>query len=251
MALGSRAKRSGHLGDSLFEKVVDHHPFTLIPDATLEALGQFFAAFKVQQLVGVGLLHKHFKLAQDTIMVHDGHVCKPESSQSSVSATGTSFFWNGTDFQAFEYAQREPLNLPPNFLDAFAGYLESHRLSGQISLSKLDTRGTMSAEHRDPETAFKTGRDTELERAVSRPERREMKQTLIPYKSAPGRKLFMERLDATTNSHIMEEAPSSLPRDATQWAFEGVPVIMHGCARLTDGQRGYIHKKKVRCFRPS
>lgn len=74
-----------------------------------------------------------------------------------------------------------------------------------------------------------------------------MKQTLTPYKSAPGRKVFMERLDATTNSHIMEEAPSILPRDATQWDFECVPVVMHGCARLTDGQGGYIHKKKVRC----
>lgn len=79
-----------------------------IPDATQRALGQLFAAFKVGQSVGVGFLHKHFKLAQDTIMVHDRLVCKPESIQSSFSATGTSFFWDGTDFHPFEYGQGEP-----------------------------------------------------------------------------------------------------------------------------------------------
>lgn len=62
----------------------------------------------------------------------------------------------------------------------------------------------------------------------------------------------MERLDTTTNSHIVEEAPYIVPRDATQWIFEGgVPVITHGCVRLYDGQGGYIHKRKVRYCRSS
>ena len=63
-----------------------------IPDATLQALGLLFAAYKVENLVGVSLLHKHFQLAQETIMIHNGHVCKPEPIQNSVHTTGTSFF---------------------------------------------------------------------------------------------------------------------------------------------------------------
>ena len=118
-----------------------------IPDATLQALGLLFAAYKVENLVGVGLLHKHFELAQNTIMVHNGNVCKPESIHDSIHTTGTSFFWDGTNFQAFEYRQGDPLELPPEFLDAFAGHLESHNLAAQVALSKLhtaDTEGTVS-----------------------------------------------------------------------------------------------------------
>lgn len=212
-----------------------------IPHATLRALGQLFTASKVEQLVGVGLLHKHFELAPHTIMVHDGLVCKPASIENSVGATGTSFFWDGTKFQAFEYAQGEPLNLPSDFLVAFAGYLESHRLSGHVSLSKLDGSATISARYPDHETNYMPAHVTELERDVSHSE---------CHQPGPGRKLFMERLDPTTNSHIMQEAPYILPRDATQWIFEGdVPVITYGCARLSNGQGGYTHKKKVRYFR--
>ena len=110
----------------------------VIHEDTLLALGQLFATFKVEHLVGVGLLHKHFRLAQDNIMVHNGSVCKPEPIQSSAHATGTSFFWDGTQFKAFEYGQGEPLNLPTHFLDSFAGHLESHNLCGSVALLKLD-----------------------------------------------------------------------------------------------------------------
>ena len=65
------------------------------------------------------------------------------------------------------------------------------------------------------------------------------------HKSKTSRKLFMERLDPTTNAHIVEEAPGSLPTEATQWIFEGgVPFITYGCKRLNVGKG--IHKKDER-----
>ena len=57
----------------------------------------------------------------------------------------------------------------------------------------------------------------------------------------------MERLDPTTNAHILEEVPEIQPRDATQWIFEGgVPFITYGCARTNVGTGDYLHKEKVR-----
>ncbi len=56
----------------------------------------------------------------------------------------------------------------------------------------------------------------------------------------------MERLDPATSSHIIKEAPEILPREATQWIFEGgIPVITHGCARTNGGEDIYLHKPKV------
>ena len=70
-----------------------------------------------------------------------------------------------------------------------------------------------------------------------------MELKLIPHKSRPGRKLFMERLDPATHSHILEETPNIPPRDATQWISEGgVPVITHGCKSTSGGEGEYEHK---------
>ena len=85
-------------------------------------------------------------------MVHNGHVCKPEPIQGSLSATGTSFFWDGTDIQAFKYRKAEPLTFPNDFLDAFANHLDSHQLRSMVALSKLDAKRAILAEDCDPKT---------------------------------------------------------------------------------------------------
>lgn len=60
-----------------------------LPDeATLRGLGNLIVQFGVEHLVGIYLIHKHFDLAQDTIMVHDGLVCKSQAFNSATSLTG-------------------------------------------------------------------------------------------------------------------------------------------------------------------
>ena len=148
---------SKFISPSVYNELPGINDNEVIHEDTLLALGQLFAAFKVEHLVGVGLLHKHFSLVQDSIMVHNGHVCKPEPIQSSAHATGTSFFWDGTKFQAFEYGHGEPLNLPTDFLGSFASHLKSRNLCGGVALLKLDS---------DPVTSFHPRRDGDPEAAV-------------------------------------------------------------------------------------
>lgn len=162
----------------LYNALSDIDDTVVIPDVTLQAIGQLFAAFNVEHIVGVALLHKHFKLAQGTIMVHKGNICKLEPIRDSPSATGTSFFWDGTNFQAFEYGQEEPLTLPNDFLGALANHLESHQLSSKVALSKLDTKRTILTVHSVAEAMPSTQRNLDREITV---------------------RYFMTRIEAKTN----------------------------------------------------
>ena len=148
---------SKFISPSIYNELPGINDNEVLHEDTLLALDQLFTAFKVKHLIGVGLLHKHFRLTPDNIMVHNGSVCKPESIQSSTHATGTSFFWDGSKFQAFEYGHGEPLSLPTDFLSSFAGHLESHSLCGGVALVNLGC---------DPVTRFDTRRDGDPETAV-------------------------------------------------------------------------------------
>lgn len=128
---------SNFIAPSVYNTLPDIDDTTAIPDETLKALGSLLSKYDVEQLVGIGLLHKHFDLAEDTAMVHYGLVCKPESIKGPNLATGTSFFWDGASFEAFEYGHQTPLALANEFLTDLANYLETHRLTGKVAVSKL------------------------------------------------------------------------------------------------------------------
>ena len=124
-----------------------------LPDeATLCGLGNLTVQFGVERLVGVYLIHKHFNLTQNTIMVHDGLVCKPQICSSAPSLTGVAYMWYGGNFQAFEYGNEGQLSLADDFLRAFADFLEIHKLSGRIALSKVDTSNKFFMEYCQPAT---------------------------------------------------------------------------------------------------
>ena len=153
--------------------------------------------------MGVGLVHKHFNLAQDAITVQNGDVCKPDPVNDSLSKTSNSFFWNGTDFQAFEYGQEEPSTIPNDFLDALACHLETHQLSHRVALSELYTKKAMGADNYDSETMSYT-RNSNDHKVSASDFISLMGLELTPHKSELGRKLFMERLDPATASQIIE-----------------------------------------------
>lgn len=101
---------------------------TVVANESLQALGRIFALHKVESKVGVGLLHKHFELAPETVMVHHKHICKPEYLPEETNLQGASFFWDGTKLQAFEYDNADPLCLPIGFLEDFVQYIQTNQL---------------------------------------------------------------------------------------------------------------------------
>lgn len=107
----------------------------------LYELGQIFVSHGVNEEVGIDILHKHFMLDDDTIMVHNGLRCAPDSVENfetDMPMTGSSFFlsYNGI-FQASEYEQGEPLHLSDGFLQELRFYILEHNIGRQIALSRL------------------------------------------------------------------------------------------------------------------
>ena len=124
-----------------------------VPDeSALRALGNLIVGFDVEHLVGVYLIHKHYNLAPNTIMVHDGLVCQPQACSSASALTGVAYMWDGNMFQAFEYGNEERLNLTDEFLSSFADHLEAHNLSGRIALSKADASNKSFMEYVRPKS---------------------------------------------------------------------------------------------------
>ena len=149
---------SKFISPSIYNELSGINDNEVVHEDTLLALGQLFAAFQVEQLVGVGLLHKHFSLAQDNIMVHNGHTCKPEPIQTSAHATASSSSCDGTKSQTFEDGQGEPSNLPTDFHGCSAGRRKYYGACGGIWLPK---RGC------DPMTSFHPRQDGDPKAAVS------------------------------------------------------------------------------------
>ena len=134
---------------------------TLLDDATLRALGSLFVSYGVEQTVGIALLHKHFILDQDTIMLNSGLTCAPSKTTTNASTTGDSFLWNGDNFQAFEYGHSKHLSLDNHFLTALANHLEARGLARQVALSRLDKDHEKLMEHCDPVTMSHVCEETE------------------------------------------------------------------------------------------
>lgn len=139
-----------------------------------------------------------------------------------------------------------------HLVKALANHVETHQLSGKGALSKLDTKEAMGTSNYDSEK-MSSPRNTHDHKLATHHSKFLVGSELTSQKPEPGRRLYMEHVDTATSSQIFEEAPKTLPAEATQWIFEGgVPFITHGCARTNRGEGEYIHKQKARqrcsCF---
>lgn len=108
-------------------------------DAHLEGLGALLVSHGVHNHLGISLLHRHYVLKDDAVMVHDGLRCSPVAPAATPSSLGgASFFLHDGSFQAFEYEQEdEEADIPSAFLEDLARYLVANGLEKNIALSKL------------------------------------------------------------------------------------------------------------------
>lgn len=114
----------------------------------LQAVGRIFASHGVNVDVGVSLLHKHFMLDDEAVMVHDGLRCSPALPEASdTTLNGCSFFLRDSEFQAFEYEKTEFPNLSLTFLQELGEHLLNNKLEHLVALSKLDKEHPKLMEH--------------------------------------------------------------------------------------------------------
>lgn len=119
--------------------------------------------------------------------------------------------WDDKKFQAFEYRDEEQLNLTDSFLRAFAAYLETHKLSSRIALSKANTSNKFFMEYCQPATM------SQICEEVNR------------------------------NETLPAEATEWIFKGDTLFSGSAVPVICRGCKRTSSDD----HKHYVSSLEPS
>lgn len=113
---------------------------TAPPLDDLHAIGPLFIEHNMHLTYGIALLHKHFNVADNEAMVHDGLVCEPVSSLPA-DVTPRSFYMHEGKFQAYEYETHGASAALPEtaFLDAFSHYLVEHKLDKTIALTRVSS----------------------------------------------------------------------------------------------------------------
>ncbi|KAF2744688.1 hypothetical protein M011DRAFT_479722 [Sporormia fimetaria CBS 119925] len=177
-------------------------------DSGLREIGKLLVEHCISKEVGISLLHRHFDLKEDEVMVHNGLRCSPShlSEPDADSLNPSSFFLSSNgDFQAYEYesSDDEPLDeiLTTAFLEDLSDVLKIHQLEDRIAISKLN-------------------QDHDR---------------------------LMEHCEVEERAHVCQPMRGKIEaREATEWKFEEVgdahvvPVAVKGCARTGEGQ----HKVK-------
>ena len=111
---------------------------TVLSEDDLHAIGPLFIEHSMHSSFGVALLHKHFELEPDEVMVHKGLTCEPHLSPYD-SLTAKAFYLHNGKFQAYEHElDCEPGILPDEpFLTALAQYLVDHNLGKTLALTRV------------------------------------------------------------------------------------------------------------------
>ena len=117
-------------------------------ETVLRDIGRVFVNHRVHKEVGISLLHKHFELSDEEIMVHDGLRCSAIKRNTLRSAlAGSAFFLHNGRFQPHEYEHAPPLTLNEDFLSDLARHLLQNQLQVRLGLSRLDKEHPRLMEH--------------------------------------------------------------------------------------------------------
>lgn len=90
--------------------------------------------------LGVGLLHRHFKLAPGEVMLHEGLLCSPRFPKDHGGDHRSIFLPQQWAIRRFGYDSDEPISMSRAFVQDMATYLSGNGLVKNIALSRLNTR---------------------------------------------------------------------------------------------------------------
>lgn len=130
-----------------------------VPEHHFKTLAQLFVQHGVQDIFGLHLIHSHFRIPSNTIMMGSifrrelsGYWTKPTSFERGLSDLlhGHIFILSAENrFLPYEYRQGEPckrvLETDHTFFQALSSYLRAHRLTGILALEILEHAANASS----------------------------------------------------------------------------------------------------------
>lgn len=137
------------LSSAIYNSLPEINQVATPSTGALQALRKVFVEHGMCDSFGVAVLHRHFYLNGDEIMLHDGLVCAPITASKTTGATGHSFFLRDGQFQAYEYMHEHYSSLAtasPSFLLDLSDILIKLGLQNIFALTKIDQDASLLME---------------------------------------------------------------------------------------------------------
>jgi len=130
-----------------FDKIVDIHEQEEFTEDEVAAIGEIFHAHRVVHKYGLQLLHRHFTLPEETLVltepVEQGINVSKVTSIDDVdlaNARGQLYYLNDQGkFQAYEYEYGPPVDIPEAFLIDLAAFVDQHNMRDRFALASTTT----------------------------------------------------------------------------------------------------------------
>ncbi|GAM82701.1 hypothetical protein ANO11243_006840 [Dothideomycetidae sp. 11243] len=133
------------LDPKLYNELPDVDEQPKLTNDVLKSIGDLFVKYDMHNSFGIALLHRHYIMQSNEIMVHKGLICSPENTTEYPlgDLAGHSFFLHDGKFLAYEF-ETIPGDSPiPS--EAFLIELKEHILAGgleqMIALTRVDPNG--------------------------------------------------------------------------------------------------------------
>lgn len=130
-----------------FDRISDIHEQQEFTGEEVAAIGKIFHSHGVVHKYGLQLLHRHFTLPEETLVltepVEPGILVSKVTPVDQVDLTnirGQLYYLNDDGkFQAYEYEYGSPIDIPEAFLKDLALFVEQHNMRDRFALASTTT----------------------------------------------------------------------------------------------------------------
>lgn len=119
---------------------------------TLLGIARIFQQHNIESHVGMCVVHRHFELDDNEVMLHDGLRCAPAQHEDldKSQLDGKAFFLQDKKWQAYEYCMGQPLNLSAEFLTELREYMVANGTQDALALVRLREEHELLVEYEIP-----------------------------------------------------------------------------------------------------
>lgn len=115
----------------------------------LSALGCMFVRHKVHDRLGICLLHNHYGISDDEVVLQEGLVTSPYKDCKIEECNPTTIkLFGKNDTHGLEFSKKtDAVNIAEEFLEDLYAYLSSNNLDDILGLTVRDKKGAYYLEH--------------------------------------------------------------------------------------------------------